>query len=142
MSQSERKNIKQFCTAFAGYLLPTFPLGYIWHLVLFEKQYHALHLYRDEVIIPFGLASMTIQGILFAWAYPRLFSTCRNDWLKSSFRFFAFFSVLAWSFTTLPVAAKYQMESVASFMALETSFTILHFLVVSPLIALAYRERA
>lgn len=140
MNQSNQKSIKRFVLAFAGYLLPTFPLGYVWHLVLFKSDYHALQLYREEVIIPFGIASMAIQGVLFAWIYPRLFSTRRSDWLQSSIQFFAIFSVLAWSFTTLPVAAKYQMASISSFLILETSFTVIHFLFVSPLIALAYRD--
>lgn len=141
MSDSPRTSAR-FWLAVAAYLLPTFPLGYVWHLELFHQQYQALKLYRDEVIIPLGLASMLIQAVLFAWIYPRLFSTRRSDWLVSAFRFFAVFSVLAWSFTTLPVAAKYQMASVGSFLILETAFTLVHFLVISPLITLAYRERA
>ena len=52
------------------------------------------------------------------------------------------FALLAWSFTTLPVAAKYRMSSVADFLVLETSFTIVQFLVVAPLVAFAYRGRA
>lgn len=133
-------NFARFSLAVAAYLLPTFPLGYVWHLVLFQERYHGLQLYRAEVIIPLGLTAMFIQAILFAWLYPRLFDTRRDLWLQNAVRFFAVFSILAWSFTTLPVAAKYQMASVASFMALETSFTLIHFLVVSPLIALAWRD--
>jgi hypothetical protein len=131
----------RFWLAAAAYLLPTFPLGYVWHLVLFKEHYHSLHLYRDEVVIPLGLASMGLQALLFAWLYPRLFSARREEWLSNAARFFGIFSVLAWSFTTLPVAAKYQMTSVASFLRLETSFTAIHFLIVSPLIALAYRDK-
>lgn len=48
---------------------------------------------------------MFIQAIFFAWAYPRLFSTRREDWLGDALRFFGVFAVLSWSFTTLPVAA-------------------------------------
>ena len=132
----------RFWLAVAAYVLPTFPLGYVWHLVLFREQYHALQLYRADVIIPLGLASMAIQSLAFAWIYPRIFSTRREAWISSSARFFAIFSVLAWSFTTLPVAAKYQMTSIPIFLTLETIFTLSHFLVISPLIALAYRDRA
>ncbi len=99
----------------------------------------SIALYRDEVIIPFGLGSMLMQAFFFAWAYPRLFSTGRKDWIGSALRFFGSFGALAWSFTTLPVAAKYQMTSVADFLKLETAFTAVQFAIVSPLIALAYR---
>lgn len=84
---------------------------------------------------------MAIQALAFAWMYPRIFSTRREAWISSAVRFFLIFSVLAWSFTTLPVAAKYEMASIPMFLALETTFTLAHFLVVSPLIALAYRDR-
>lgn len=126
--------------AVAAYLLPTFPLGYSWHLTTFKAEYESLHMYRSEVIIPLGLASMAIQSLLFAWLYPRIFDTRREAWGKSALRFGTLFGILAWSFTTLPVAAKYQMSSVPQFLLLETGFTLVQFAVVSPLIALAYRE--
>ncbi len=125
--------------AVAAYLLPTFPLGYSWHLTTFKAEYEQLHMYRSEVIIPLGLASMAIQALLFAWLYPRIFDTRREAWKKSALQFGTVFGILAWSFTTLPVAAKYQMSSVPDFLLLETGFTILQFAVVAPLIALAYR---
>lgn len=134
-------NKKSFLLAVAAYLLPTFPLGYAWHLVTFAEQYHRLALYRAEVIIPFGLLSMAVQALFFAWVYPLLYSTRRSDWKSGALRFGGVFAVLAWSFTTLPVAAKYQMSSVGDFLILETAFTALQFIVVSPLIALAHRDR-
>lgn len=133
---------RQFGLAVAAYLLPTFPLGYVWHLVLFKAKYDELHLYRAEVIIPLGLTTMIIQAILFAWVYPRVCSTRRDAWIASAAQFFAVFGVLAWSFTTLPVAAKYQMASVPQFMMLESAFTVVHFAIVSPLIAFVYREQS
>jgi hypothetical protein len=59
----------------------------------------------------------------------------------SGMKFGVVFGVLSWSFTTLPVAAKYKMSSVRSFMMLETAFTAAQFLAVAPLIALAWRDR-
>ena len=70
---------KSFWLAVFAYLLPTFPLGYAWHLVTFKDAYDRLNLFRAEVIIPFGLASMLVQAVIFAWAYPKLFSTRRED---------------------------------------------------------------
>lgn len=129
-----------FWLAVAAYLLPTFPLGYFWHLKTFRARYDRLAVYRDVMIIPFGLMSMFVQALLFAWLYPRLFNTAHDAWLSSALKFGLVFGVLAWSFATLPAAAKYRMNAVAEFVRLETGFTILHFLVVSPLIALAWRS--
>lgn len=133
---------RSFWLAVAAYLLPTFPLGYAWHLKVFREPYERLGIYRPQVIIPFGLASMIIQAALFAWLYPRVVSTGRDEWMMSGLKFGAAVGLLAWSFTTLPVAAKYKMTSVKSFLILETAFTVAQFAVVAPLIALAWRDRA
>ena len=133
---------RSYWLAVAAYLLPTFPLSYIWHLTAFCEQYERLGLYRAQVIIPFGLSSMLVQAALFAWLHPRAFSTGRDVWMTSGVKFGLVFGLLAWSFTTLPVAAKYKMSSVRSFMMLESAFTAVQFLVVAPLIALAWRHRA
>jgi hypothetical protein len=131
---------RQFWLAVIAYLVPTFPLGYFWHLTTFREQYERLGIYRDQVIIPLGLTSMIIQAVAFAWIYPHLFSTGREAWLAGATHFGLLFGLLAWSFAILPVAAKYRMTSIGSFLLLESAFTALQFLIVSPLIALAWRD--
>lgn len=133
---------RSFWLAVAAYLVPTFPLGYFWHLSTFKGRYDRLQMYRDDVIIPLGLASMLIQGVVFAWAYPHIFDTAHDAWLASTARFAAGAGIFAWSFAVLPVAAKYRMSSVREFMALESAFTAVQFVVVAPLIALAWRAPA
>jgi len=123
----------------AAYLVPTFPLGYFWHLRIFGAQYERLEMYRSDVIIPLGLATMIIQALVYAWLYPRLFDTAAEAWLGSALRFGALFGLLAWSLAVLPVAAKYRTASVAGFLRLETAFTVVHYAIVSPLIAFAAR---
>src|SRR5215207_7555940 len=114
---------RAFWLSVLAYLLPTFPIGYFWHLSWFAGRYDGLALYRHDVIIPFGFASMLIQAVTFSWFYPRVFSTQPPQWLTSALRCFAVFGLLSWSFTTLPVAAKFRMSSVSEFMLLETGFT-------------------
>jgi hypothetical protein len=129
-----------FWLAVAAYLVPTFPLGYFWHLKTFRSRYERLAVYREPMIIPLGLSSMVLQALLFAWIYPRLFSTARDAWVTGALQFGAVFGLLAWSFATLPAAAKYRMGSARDFLTLETAFTALHFFIVSPLIAIAWRS--
>lgn len=130
---------KSFWLAALAYLLPTFPLGYFWHLTVFAERYRALAMYRDEVIVPMGLASMVIQALVFAWAYPHVVEVRTTAWGQGALRFGVVFGLLAWSFLVLPVAAKYRMASVTEFLWLETAFTALQWAVVAPLIALAWR---
>jgi hypothetical protein len=132
--------IRSFWLGVAAYLVPTFPIAYAWHLVLFAPAYDALGIYRPDPIIPFGFASMVIQGIAFSWAYPRLFPGRGNAIVKPGLSYGLALATLSWSFTTLAVAAKSPMTSMPTYVQLETGFTLLQFLVVGPLIALAYRN--
>ena len=129
----------QFALAVLAYVLPTFPLGYFWHLSTFKPAYDRLEMYRPDVLIPVGLGSMILQGLFFAWAYPRLFGGL--PWLQGAAAFAAVFGTLAWSFAVLPVAAKYRMTSVSGFVALETAFTAIQFAVAGALIAWVYAGR-
>lgn len=130
-------DVRRFSLAALAYLGATFPLGYLWHLNWFHARYEQLQMYRAEVIIPMGLGSMLIQAVIYAGLYPRLFAG--RSWSRGALGFGLTFGALAWSLTVLPVAAKYRTASVADFVMLESSFTVLHYLVVSPLIALAWR---
>lgn len=129
-----------FWLAVAAYLLPTFPLGYVWHLKTFKAAYDRLEMYREQVIIPMGLSSMAIQALLFAWLYPKVGNPASEQWLAEGLRYGALIGVLAWSFNTLPVAAKYRMTSVAGFVRLETAFNAVQFAIVGPLIAWAWHH--
>ena len=129
-----------FWLGVAAYLVPSFPVAFVWHLVLFEPNYHALRIYTENPIIPFGLASMVIQGIVFSWVFPRIFANHRGSVLKSGLFYGLGLGLLSWSFTTLAVAAKHPMSSISDYVVLETGFTVLQFLIVGPLIALAHRN--
>ena len=132
--------VRSFWLGVAAYLVPSFPIAFVWHLVLFEQKYHALGIYRDDPIIPFGLASMAIQSVIFSWVFPRVFAGNRGSILRDGLLYGLGAGLLSWSFTTLGVAAKHPMASISDYVVLETAFTILQFLIVGPLIALAWRK--
>jgi hypothetical protein len=136
---SQPATTRAFWLGFAAYVVPTFPLGYVWHLVAFAPAYHALAMYRADVIIPLGLLAMSIQGVAFSWVYPRLFAE-RGAWLQNGLRYGLALALVSWSFTTLAVGAKHVMTSVPTYMMLETGFTLVQFAIVGPLIALAHRN--
>ena len=133
---------KPFALAVLAYLVPTFGIGFVWHLVAFHDTYTRLEIYRSEPIIPFGFGSMLLQGLIFAWAYPRLFDATLTVWKGSAFRAGLLYAALSWSFTTLAVAAKHPMASVPEYVLIETAFTGLQFLIVAPLMALAWRSES
>ncbi len=83
---------------------------------------------------------MVIQGVIFSWAYPRLFPGRGRTIFGAGLAYGLALAVLSWSFTTLAVAAKNIVGSVPIYLLLETGFTLLQFAIVGPLIALAHRN--
>jgi hypothetical protein len=130
----------RFGLAVLAYVVPTFVLGFLWHLVLFEDYYRALRIYRDDIIIPFGLLSMLIQGGIFAWIYAKAFDRSVAGFGSRSLLYGALGAILSWSFTTLAVAAKNVMTSVPSYVVIETGFTLAQWIMVAPLTVLAFRQ--
>ena len=120
-------------------MLPSFPLGYLWHLTIFADYYESLEVYREEVVIPFGMASMLIQGVVWSVIYERLFFG--EPILRGAWKFFLLACPLAWSFMVLAVSAKHRMSSVGGFLAIETAFILVQYAVVSPLIAAVHTRK-
>lgn len=131
----------RFVFAVLAYIVPTFALGFIWHLVLFAGYYKALAIYRADVIIPFGLLSMTIQGVIFAWIYTRSIAPWTRSTLSKGALYGAIGALLSWSFTTIAVAAKNVMTSVPDYLLIETAFTIMQWIMVAPLTAFVFGAR-
>jgi len=128
----------RFSLAVLAYLVPTFLLGFVWHLVLFDGYYQALQIYREDVIIPFGFLSMLIQAVIFTWIYSKTFAGRAGSWLSKGLAYGATGAVLSWSFSTIAVAAKNVMASVPDFLLIETAFTIVQWVIVGPLTGLAF----
>lgn len=127
---------KRIIAAALSYLVPTFLLGFFWHLVWFKGYYDALAMYRADVIIPFGLLSMSVQALLFAWVYEHSFAPTTGPLLRRAFAYALFGAFLSWSFTTVAVAAKNVMRSVSAYLLIESGFTAVQWLMVGPLTAL------
>jgi hypothetical protein len=130
--------MKRFGLAILAYLIPTFALGFVWHLMLFKVYYEHLAIYRNDVIIPFGFLAILIQAFVFAWIYQHAFAQRNGNPFSRGLKYAAFGAVLSWSFTTLAVAAKNVMTSVPDYLVIETAFTAVQWIMVGPLTALAF----
>lgn len=137
--QKEDTMIRRIGFGALAYLVPTFALGFVWHLVAFKAHYDALAIFRQDVIIPFGFAAITLQAVLFASVFARA-AAHEVSLLRRGLSFAAFGAVLSWSFTTLSVAAKNVMSSVPDYLLIESAFTIVQWTIVGPLMALAFEK--
>lgn len=129
--------MRRLGTSALAYLVPTFILGFVWHLVLFKASYDALAMYRHDVIIPFGFLSMGLQSVLFAWVLDTAFAEITPP-ARRALSFTLFGAVLSWSFTTLAVGAKNVMASVPDYVAIESAFTAVQWALVGPLMSWAH----
>lgn len=128
----------RFGLAVLAYVVPTFAIAFVWHLMLFEGYYAALQIYRADIIVPFGFLSMLIQAVIFAWFYDKAFRPGAGSWFWKGLSYAAVGGVLSWSYTTIAVAAKNVMTSVPDYLFIETAFTIVQWLAVGPLTALVF----
>jgi hypothetical protein len=131
----------RFLRAVLAYLVPTFALGFVWHLILFQSYYETLAMYRHDIIIPFGFLSMLIQAAIFAWIYDQAFAHRPGTPASRALAYGVVGALLSWSFTTLAVAAKNVMTSVPSYLLIETAFTIVQWMMVAPLTVLVSSSR-
>jgi hypothetical protein len=131
--------MKKRILAILAYVLPTFPLGYFWHLATFAEYYKSLEVYRDDLIIPLGICSMLVQGVAWSVIYERMFAG-EPIW-RGALKFAMLAAPIAWSFMVVAVAAKHRMASVAGFLLIETAFIAVQYAVVSPLIAAVYARK-
>jgi hypothetical protein len=120
-----------------AYAVPTFALGFVWHLILFEDYYHALRIYRDDIIVPFGFLAILTQGVLFAWIYDKMFARSATGFAARALAYGALGALLSWSFTTITVAAKNIMASAPNYLLIETAFTLAQWVIVAPLTVFA-----
>jgi hypothetical protein len=130
--------IRRLSLGALAYLVPTFALGFVWHLILFQHYYDELAIYRKDIIIPFGFLSMLIQAIIFAWIYEKAFARRGSTLLSRSLTYGLLGAALSWSFTTLAVAAKNVMTSVPDYLVIETAFSVVQWAMVGPLTTLAF----
>lgn len=128
----------RFALGVLAYLVPTFALGFVWHLILFAPRYDALQIYRGDMIIPFGFLSMQIQAVIFVWFYAGMIARSDRSFWGRAGLYGATGAALSWSFTTLAVAAKNVMTSVPDYVLIETGFTLVQWALVAPLTVLAF----
>lgn len=118
MAPEERRPITVSLTVLA-YIVVSFGVQGTSHFAINAGHYAAIPIMRTEPVIAMGLASMVIQGLLFAWLFPifnRRGSTLRNGVVFS----WALGAFLA-SYIVLGEAGKYAIPSIPAWIAVEAS---------------------
>jgi len=132
--------MRQYILLALGYIVPTFTSGFLWHLVLFKKNYDELGVYRDSLSVPLGLFTIIVQGLVLAYLYPHL--QRGGPPLREGMRFGVIFGIIFWSIQAVAAAAKHEMNSVQTFLILETGFFVLMFAIAGPVMGLIHAKTA
>lgn len=130
----------QFYLAWLAYVVATFALGFVWHLLLFKPTYLKLGIYSrlEDPIFPLGLSAMLIQGAVLAYCYPHF--QAGHGVLADGLRFGLLFGLFIASSAVLAEAAKQRCSSIPRWLALESSYYALQFSLVGVLIAVVYAK--
>ena len=133
---------RKFGLATTGYFVATMVVAVIWHLVLFHDKYVEMGaMTRIDPIMPFGMAAVMIQGLVFAYFYS-LF--CRHEGgghpVSRGIQFSLLLGLNVWTVMVLATVAKFDIAPIFDFVALGTAFQILQFVAVGAVIGWIYGE--
>lgn len=123
-----------------AYMATTFAVQGGSHFAINAEHYAAIPIMRPEPIVPMGLASMIIQGLIFAWLYPTFAagaSTIRKG-IAFSWALGAFLA----SYIVLGEAGKYSIPSILSWIAVEGSAAFVQYTVFGVWLGLIHRAAA
>lgn len=119
------------------YVVPSMLLAVPWHLMWFKQEYHDFGIYtRADPIIPLGLATMLIQGIVMAWIYPR--------WYRGGvpalegIKFSLLIGLFLFSVSTVATIAKVEVTDPWRFVLLSGIFHAIQFTVTGAGIGLVF----
>jgi hypothetical protein len=126
---------KRFALAFVAYLLITFVLATLWHLVLFKNLYAAASM-RREPLFHLGVLSMLIQASLMAYLYPRF--QRGGAPAREGLRFGVLMGLFLGSYGVLADAGKFDLGPVGPWIAAEGAFFLIQFAIVGTAIGLVY----
>ena len=128
---------KKFVYAALAYVVLTFPIAAGWHLVLFKDLYEQLGIFtREEPLIPLGIASIVMQGIVLAYLYPRFYRGGRI--ISEGLRFGLLTGILMASIAVFAEAGKQQVASLGTWLLFESAYYLLQFGFLGVVIAKIY----
>ena len=121
-----------------AYIATTFGVQGASHFAINADHYAAIPIMRTEPVIPMGIASMVVQGLVFAWLFPVFNRDSRS--LRNGVMFSCALGAFLASYIILGEAGKYSIPSIPSWIAVETTVAAVQFIVFGLLLGLLHRR--
>jgi len=134
----ERRSPTTIVLTVLAYMVVTFGVQGASHFAINAEHYAAISIMRAEPIIPMGLASMIIQGLLFAYLFP-IFNRDANSIRNGLFFSWALGGFLA-SYIVLGEAGKYAVPSLSSWITVELGVAAVQYTIFGLLLGLLHRR--
>ena len=122
-----------------AYILGTFPIAYVWHLVIFEERYRAFGYFDDEPNVLLGFISIVIQGVTLSFLYQH--TRFNGGALVQAAKFACVIGVFFWTSHVLAFLAKQLVQDSVAFAIMETGYLAIQFGAFGLLLGLINRNR-
>jgi hypothetical protein len=132
-----RRRPVQVALTVVAYVLTTFAVQGTSHFAINAAWYASIPIMRAEPLIPLGIASMLIQGLIFAWLYP-VFANGAST-LRKSIVFAWLIGAFLASYIVLGEAGKYAIPSLSSWIVVEASAAFAQFTIFGVWLGLIHR---
>ena len=123
-----------------AYIVATFGVQGVSHFGINASHYAGIPIMRPEAIIPLGVASMVVQGLIFAWLFP-MFNHGPNA-IRNGIVFSCAVGAFLASYIVLGEAGKYSIPSIRSWIVVEGSASLVQFVVFGIFLGLIHRRSA
>ena len=130
----------QVALTIVAYVFTMFAVQGTSHFVINADHYAAIPIMRAEPLIPLGITSMLIQGLIFGWLYP-IYADGQST-LRKSIGFSWLIGGFLASYIVLGEVGKYAIPSVPSWIAVELSTAFVQYTVFGVLLGLIHRSGA
>ena len=139
MLPNDRRPITVLLTVIA-YVVATFGVQGTSHFVINASHYANIPIMRTEPLVPMGLASMVVQGLIFAWLFQTF--NRRGHPIRDGVIFSCALGGFLASYIVLGEAGKYAIPSIGSWIAVEGSAAVVQYVVFGIFLGLLHRRSA
>ena len=116
-----------------AYLVVTFPLAVLWHMMIFREKYMGWQYFGGDVKPILGLASMTVQGIILSYGYSFLSANYSDN--ISAVCYSLVMGLFLWSVHVLATMGKSSKVRHFEFFAMETVYLAIQFILYGVIIS-------
>lgn len=121
-----------------AYTVVTFPLAVIWHVVLFEEQYHTFGYFDGEPSFSLGFLTILIQGFILSFMFP--YFSFSGHGVTKGIKYSLLVGTFFWSSHVLAFVAKKIVDSALSFVFMESFYLLVQFGIYGVLIGLIHSK--